>query len=161
MTSPTGPDARPFPPGEYGVVVVGSGPGGLQVSYYLSRLGIDHAVISADPAPGGMFRQLPFFQRLLSWTKPHTAFAHDSREYERYDFNSLVAFEPPTGLHHHLIGEVGGGESGRQFLGRHSFHVPCHRGAHRRRRTPAEKSGGGGVRPPDGHVVVQLQEGRG
>jgi thioredoxin reductase len=87
-------DVRPFPPGDYGVVVVGSGPGGLQVAYYLSRLGIDHAVISADPAPGGMFRQFPFFQRLLSWTKPHTAHAHDTREYERYDFNSLVAFEP-------------------------------------------------------------------
>ena len=94
MTNATGVDPQPFPPGEYGVVVVGSGPGGLQLSYYLSRLGIDHAVISADPAPGGMFRQFPFFQRLLSWTKPHTAFAHDSREYERYDFNSLVAFEP-------------------------------------------------------------------
>lgn len=94
MTSTTGFDPRPFPPGEYGVVVVGSGPGALQVAYHLSRLGIDHAVISADPAPGGMFRQFPFFQRLLSWTKPHTAFAHDTREYERYDFNSLIAFEP-------------------------------------------------------------------
>jgi len=41
-----------------------------------------------------MFRQFPFFQRLLSWTKPHVGLAHDSREYERYDFNSLVAFEP-------------------------------------------------------------------
>jgi thioredoxin reductase len=76
------------------VLVVGSGPGGLQVSYYLSRLGIDHAVISADPGPGGMFRHFPFFQRLLSWTKPHAQFRHDSREYERYDWNSLVAFEP-------------------------------------------------------------------
>lgn len=94
MTEPSSVDPRSFPPGEYGVVVVGSGPGGLQVAYYLSRLGIDHAVISADPAPGGMFRQFPFFQRLLSWTKPHTAFAHHTREYERYDFNSLVAFEP-------------------------------------------------------------------
>lgn len=74
--------------------MVGSGPGGLQASYYLTRLGIDHAVISADPAPGGMFRHFPFFQRLLSWTKPHAQLAHDSREYERYDWNSLIAFEP-------------------------------------------------------------------
>lgn len=87
-------DARPFPPGDYGVVVVGSGPGGLQVAYYLSRLGIDHAVISADPAPGGMFRRYPLLQRLLSWTKPHARPVHESRTYERYDLNSLVAFEP-------------------------------------------------------------------
>ncbi len=86
--------ADEHPPGTYDVVVVGSGPGGLQASYYLSRLGIRHAVISADPAPGGMFRQYPFFQRLLSWTKPHARLAHASREYECYDLNSLVAFEP-------------------------------------------------------------------
>jgi thioredoxin reductase len=73
---------------------VGSGPGGLQASYYLSRLGIDHAVISADPGPGGMFRRFPFFQRLLSWTKPYARPTRDSREFERYDWNSLVAFEP-------------------------------------------------------------------
>ena len=65
------PSARPFPPGDYPVVVVGSGPGALQFSYALGRLGIDHAVISADPSPGGMFRRWPFFQRLLSWTKPY------------------------------------------------------------------------------------------
>ena len=32
-------DDRPFPPGDYPVVVIGSGPGGLQVSYSLRRLG--------------------------------------------------------------------------------------------------------------------------
>ena len=31
---------RPFPPGDYGVVVVGSGPGGLQTSYSLRALGV-------------------------------------------------------------------------------------------------------------------------
>lgn len=87
-------DGRPFPPGEYPLVVVGSGPGGLQLSYSLRRLGVDHAVISSDPAPGGMFRRWPFFQRLLSWTKPYAPAEHGSRAYERYDWNSLLAEEP-------------------------------------------------------------------
>ncbi len=81
---------RPFPPGDYPVVVVGSGPGGLQVSYSLRRLGVPHALISADDAPGGMFRRWPFFQRLLSWTKPYAPTERISRTYERYDWNSLI-----------------------------------------------------------------------
>jgi thioredoxin reductase len=84
---------RPFPPGDYPVVVVGSGPGGLQVSYALRRLGVEHALISADEAPGGMFRRWPFFQRLLSWTKPYAPYAHGTRAYERYDWNSLIPEE--------------------------------------------------------------------
>jgi thioredoxin reductase len=85
---------RPFPPGEYPLVVVGSGPGGLQLSYSLRRLGVRHAVISADPAPGGMFRRWPFFQRLLSWTKPYAPVERGTRAYERFDWNSLLAEEP-------------------------------------------------------------------
>jgi len=84
---------RPFPPGDYPVVVVGSGPGGIQLSYSLRRLGIDHAVISDDPGPGGMFRRWPFFQRLLSWTKPFAPAERGTRAYERYDWNSLLAEE--------------------------------------------------------------------
>jgi thioredoxin reductase len=85
---------RPYPPGPYPVVVIGSGPGGLQISYALRRFGIEHAVISNDPAPGGMFRRWPHFQRLLSWTKPHAPAPRGSRAYERYDWNSLLADEP-------------------------------------------------------------------
>ena len=49
---------RPFPPGDYPVVVVGSGPGGIQASYYLRHLGIQHAVISAESGynPGAISR---------------------------------------------------------------------------------------------------------
>jgi thioredoxin reductase len=86
--------ARPFPPGDYPVVVIGSGPGGLQVSYWLRRLGVAHAMLSADPGPGGMFRRWPFFQRLLSWTKPYAPAERGTRAYERYDWNSLLAEEP-------------------------------------------------------------------
>ncbi|MGZ3585860.1 MAG: NAD(P)-binding domain-containing protein [Candidatus Limnocylindrales bacterium] len=89
--SPDAGAARPFPPGDYPVVVVGSGPGALQVSYFLGRLGIAHAVISRDPVPGGMFRRFPFFQRLLSWTKAYAPAERGSRAFERYDWNSLLA----------------------------------------------------------------------
>ena len=106
-----GLEARPFPPGDYPVVVVGSGPGGLQTSYYLKSLGIEHAVISADPAPGGMFRRFPFFQRLLSWTKPYAPVTRDDRWYQWYDWNSLLADEPEAvALAQPVIGRGAGQE---------------------------------------------------
>ena len=90
-------DTRPFPPGEYGAVVVGSGPGGLQTSYFLRSLGIDHAVLSADDGPGGMFQRFPLFERLISWTHAGADAARGTREYEVHDQNSLVADEPELG----------------------------------------------------------------
>jgi thioredoxin reductase len=82
--------APPYPPGDYDVVVVGSGPGGLQTSQALTRSGVQHAVISKDDAPGGMFRRFPIYERLISWTKPDAPVERGTREYEWYDHNSLV-----------------------------------------------------------------------
>jgi thioredoxin reductase len=84
----------PFSPGAYPVVVVGSGPGALQFSYTLGRLGIDHAILSEESSPGGMFQRFPIFQRLISWTKPYAPAPRDSRAYERFDWNSLIGEEP-------------------------------------------------------------------
>jgi thioredoxin reductase len=94
----------PSPPGTYDAVVVGSGPGGLQAAYFLERLGIRTAVISADDEPGGAFRMWPICGRLLSWSKLDSPFERASREYEWHDHNSLLADEPelralvPTGM---------------------------------------------------------------
>jgi len=71
--------------------VVGSGPGGLQTSYCLTRLGVEHAVLSRDEGPGGLFRRYPIFQRLISWSKPDAPCRPGTREYEWYDHNSLLA----------------------------------------------------------------------
>ncbi|MFO1184817.1 MAG: NAD(P)-binding domain-containing protein [Bauldia sp.] len=86
--------AGPSPPGDYPIVIVGSGPGALQLAYSLSRYGIRHAVISEDSGPGGMFRKWPLFQRLLSSTKPYAPGGRGSRNFERLDWNSLLADEP-------------------------------------------------------------------
>jgi thioredoxin reductase len=98
----------PHPPGNYPVVIVGSGPGGLQLSYSLSRLGVSHALISQDGAPGGMFRRFPILQRLISWTKPYAPVPRGTRAYERFDWNSLIGDEPH---HRSLAPEVMDGSS--------------------------------------------------
>lgn len=85
---------RPFPPGDYPAVVIGSGPGGLQTSYYLRHYGVKHAFLSADDSPGGMFQRFPIFQRLITWSKPHAPSGRDSEHYQWYDWNSLLAEEP-------------------------------------------------------------------
>ena len=86
-------NGKPFPPGDYPVVVVGSGPGGLQTAYSLARLGVEHAIVSEDERPGGMFRRFPLFQRLITWTKPYAPAERGTRPYEWYDWNSLLSEE--------------------------------------------------------------------
>jgi thioredoxin reductase len=84
-------EEAPFPPGDYPVLVVGSGPGALQLTHDLTRLGVEHAVISQDTAPGGMFRRFPLLQRLITWSKPYAPVERTTRWYEWFDWNSLLA----------------------------------------------------------------------
>jgi thioredoxin reductase len=84
----------PHPPGEYPVVIVGSGAGGLQAAYSFGRLGVRYALLSSDARPAGMFQRFPLFQRLITWSKPFAPADRGTREYEWYDWNSLLGEEP-------------------------------------------------------------------
>ena len=85
---------RPHPPGDYKVVVVGTGPGGLQLSSELTRVGVDHALISEDEGPGGMFRRFPLFHRLNTSSRRFAVVPRDSMAFYRYDWNSLINEDP-------------------------------------------------------------------
>jgi len=101
-------ELKPFPPGDYPVVIVGSGPGAIQVAYTLSRLGVPHAVLSEDEKPGGMFQRFPLFQRLITWTKPYSPNERGTRAYEWHDWNSLIGDEP---AHRAIVPELMDGVS--------------------------------------------------
>lgn len=99
---------KPFPPGEYAVVVVGSGPGGVQLSYDLRRLGVRHALLDEQPAPAGMFRRFPLFHRLNTSSRREAIVGRESLAFYRYDWNSLVSDDPS---HRALVPEFMDGTS--------------------------------------------------
>jgi thioredoxin reductase len=100
--------SNPHPPGSYPVVVVGTGPGGLQLSYDLRRRGVEHALVSSDEGPAGMFRHFPLFQRLNTASRRYASVPQGSPAYYRTDWNSLVTDVPE---HRALLAEFMDGES--------------------------------------------------
>ncbi|MFI7464605.1 NAD(P)-binding domain-containing protein [Nonomuraea sp. NPDC049646] len=74
-------------------VIIGAGPGGLQLSYFLQRAGADYVTLEREDAPGGFFRSFPRHRRLISLNKVHTG--EKEREIQlRWDWNSLLNDEP-------------------------------------------------------------------
>ncbi|NUR88689.1 MAG: NAD(P)-binding domain-containing protein, partial [Nonomuraea sp.] len=70
-------------------LIIGAGPGGLQLSYFLQRAGADYVTLEREDAPGGFFRHYPRHRRLISLNKVHTG--EKDREIQlRWDWNSLL-----------------------------------------------------------------------
>ncbi|MCG5219794.1 NAD(P)-binding domain-containing protein [Streptosporangium soli] len=70
-------------------LIIGAGPGGLQLSYFLQRAGADYLTLEREAAPGGFFNRYPRHRRLISLNKVHTG--EKDREIQlRWDWNSLL-----------------------------------------------------------------------
>lgn len=74
-------------------LIIGAGPAGLQLAYFLQQTGRDYLVLEAGSAPGTFFRSFPRHQRLISINKPHTGF-DDPELNLRMDWNSLLCDDP-------------------------------------------------------------------
>lgn len=74
-------------------MIIGAGPAGLQLSYYLQQAGADYTTLERQAAPAHFFRNFPRHRRLILLNKVRTR----SEEPEirlRWDWNSLLGEWP-------------------------------------------------------------------
>ncbi|MFG1949030.1 NAD(P)-binding domain-containing protein [Nonomuraea sp. NPDC048826] len=74
-------------------LVLGAGPAGLQLGYFLGKAGRDHLILEAGPAPGTFFRTFPRHRTLISINKRHNG-TDDPELNLRMDWNSLLSDDP-------------------------------------------------------------------
>lgn len=71
-------------------LIIGAGPAGLQLGYFLAQSGRDYLILEAGDAPGTFFKQFPRHRKLISINKPYTG--SDDPEFNlRSDWNSLLS----------------------------------------------------------------------
>ncbi|MGD2068654.1 MAG: NAD(P)-binding domain-containing protein [Gemmatimonadota bacterium] len=73
-------------------VVLGAGPAGLQMAYFLQKAGADYVVLERAEAPGLFFRRFPRSRSLISFNKTSSVF--DDPEIQlRWDWNTLLTHD--------------------------------------------------------------------
>lgn len=70
-------------------VVLGAGPAGLQMAYFLREAGVEHVVLERAEEVGSFFRTYPRSRRLISFNKTRSVF-EDPEILLRWDWNSLL-----------------------------------------------------------------------
>ena len=70
-------------------LILGAGPAGLQMAYFMERAGMDYLVVEANDRAGVFFERFPRHGKLISINKVHTGYTQRSAQL-RYDWNSLL-----------------------------------------------------------------------
>ncbi|MEV0621139.1 NAD(P)-binding domain-containing protein [Nonomuraea sp. NPDC050404] len=74
-------------------LVIGAGPAGLQLGYFLHRAGRKYLILEAGPGPSQFFHTFPRHRTLISINKKHTGW-DDPELNLRMDWNSLLSDDP-------------------------------------------------------------------
>uniref|UniRef100_A0A8B9H1D3 FAD-dependent oxidoreductase domain containing 2 n=1 Tax=Astyanax mexicanus TaxID=7994 RepID=A0A8B9H1D3_ASTMX len=73
--------------------VLGAGPAGLQMGYFLSRSHRDYIILERNTGPGSFFQRYPRHRKLISINKIYTG--RQNKEFNlRHDWNSLLSDQP-------------------------------------------------------------------
>ncbi len=71
-------------------LIIGAGPGGLQLAYYFEKNNIDYLILDKAECAGNTFNSFPRHKKLISINKVYTGF-NDKEINLRYDWNSLLS----------------------------------------------------------------------
>lgn len=74
-------------------LIIGAGPAGLQLGYYLERSGRDYLILERGTAPGAFFSVYPRHRQLISINKVYTG-VDNAETNLRWDWNSLLSDDP-------------------------------------------------------------------
>ena len=74
----------------YDYVIVGAGPAGLQLGYFLKRAGRKFIILEGGSVAGSFFKDFPRHRKLISANKVYTGY-DDSLRNMRWDWNSLIS----------------------------------------------------------------------
>jgi thioredoxin reductase len=74
-------------------LIIGAGPAGLQLGYFLDRAGLDYQILERADGAGAFFQSFPRHRRLISVNKVETGYDDPERNL-RWDQNSLLGDGP-------------------------------------------------------------------
>ncbi|MDY6802257.1 MAG: NAD(P)-binding domain-containing protein [Cyanobacteriota bacterium] len=77
----------------YKYIVVGAGPGGLQMGYFLEKYGKDYLILEKQQTAGSFFKTNPKHRQLISINKKYNYFTEEEFNW-RHDWNSLLNDDP-------------------------------------------------------------------
>ncbi len=95
VTEPMSTNTPCQQPRQVDYLIIGAGPAGLQLGYFLEQQGRDYTILERGSGAGTFFRQYPRHRKLLSINKIFTGY-DDPEVNLRWDWNSLLTKEPST-----------------------------------------------------------------